>query len=331
MDVPSSSTRFTRPFTGVASLYGFKFPWKHISGNDLEFYGCLTRDSRIPLWEGGSKKIGDIVSKQERVVIKGMDEDGNIIPVNVVGWRRISVPGQKWLKIRTEATDQALYLTPDHNVWANGGWVEAGNLQIGDVVKVDKAGSADLIHGSLLGDGSVDSRGRLKITHSVSQADWLEAKRTSLRGPLYEGGKDNHPMLTTEVWISQAIWRKKFYPNGTKVFVPPTYPALAVWYGDDGCLAGSSDAYAGNPRVYCFYENVDEALQWFKDHFGEDVALYRDARSPFGGAIALNGDSKHKFWESIAPYLHPSMERKLPPQYRGRYNGWMENWCPKTV
>lgn len=148
---------------GVASWINFPFPWKHLSGADLDFYGCLIDESRIPLWNGGSRKIIDIVTKQESCIIKGMDEDGTIIPVKVIGWKKVNAPNQRWLKIKTEATDQPLYLTPDHKVWTDRGWIEAGNLVTGDKVRIDKPGTEDVIHGSLLGDGSVEKRGRFSI------------------------------------------------------------------------------------------------------------------------------------------------------------------------
>lgn len=310
----------------VAQFCGFPFAWKHLSESEQELYGCLTAESRVMMADGSARRIEDIVKNQSIDPVMGMDEEGNPISVPVVAWRRIQVKGQAWKKIKVEGVDQPLFLTPDHKVWANSHWVEAGKLKVGDLIPVHTYGSDDLIHGSLLGDGSVDSRGRFKIAHCQAQTAYFEAKRKALNGPTYLRDREKYgEWRTTEVWISVTRWRVPFYAKGNRQrFVPPSDAALAIWYMDDGCLAN------GNyPRIACQKENTDEAWTWLEEKFGR-VSLYSDNRAIQGGSFGFTKESKIKFLDCIAPFVHPSMAYKLPEKWHGQYNGWLEKMQHQT-
>jgi len=326
----------------VASWFGQPFPWKHYAGPNLRFYGCLASDVRLMLWDGGNTQIGDVVLQKSSPILKGMDEQGQIIPVRVVGWRRISRSGKTgrtpWLSIKTEATDQPIYCTADHKIWTDDGWQRADQLRIGDSVVSANPGSADLLHGTLLGDASVDRRGRFKFTHCNKQEAYFDAKRENLNGPKYVLPPISNPPIrgsrvnstggfATEVWVSPTLWRKRFYPNGKKIFIPPpSDAALAIWYCDDGNWAGGKKPnQIGNPRITIQgFANLADIVPWFKSEFGDShVSYYKDPRSKQGGCVALCGDARYEFCRRVAPFVPPSMEYKLPPQYRGQYNGWL--------
>ncbi len=295
----------------------------------LRWYGCLWKESRVMLWGGGSRQIRFIVNNQESPTVVGMDENGNLIPVKVVGWRRVNAKKQKWLQIKTDCTRQPMYLTPDHKVWTDGGWIAAEDLKVGNLVRIPRPGNSDLIHGTLLGDGCVDKRGRLRFTHCAAQKDWFDAKRKALGGPAYKvKGKDH---WATEVWVSPKLWRDPFYKPLKHFIEPLSAAALAVWYCDDGCLANGR-----TPRISVFdFPNMKEVTDYFDREFGEGVSFYNDPRSN-GGAYAFTGAAKLRFLKRIAPFMHPSMEHKLPDRFRGLYNGWIENtsqqslWAPIT-
>jgi len=326
----------------AAQFVQFPFPWKHLAGTDLSFYGCLTGESRVMLADNSSMKIEDIVRKKLPVVVRTMDKNGYTDCARVIGWRRVKVEGQKWLKLKTEATDQPLYLTPDHEVWCNDDWVEAKDVKVGDIVRSSRFGERDLIHGTLLGDSHCDKRGRLSFTHCEKQREWFDAKRFAFGldsfstikvkprkvGGRVVGGGSTH--YRAEAWVSPTLWRGRFYNHfGDKLFVPPSDAALAVWYCDDGCWAASSKSrergWLGNPRISVHtFANLDFLIDWFKQRFGwANVSFYPDERCEQGGSVALTGTARHEFFAAVAPYVPISMQYKLPPQYRGRYCGWL--------
>jgi len=287
----------------------------------------------VALYDGTFFRMGDIVSGKLPVMLKGMDEQGNIIPVKVIDWHSRSVKDQQWLKIKVEAVDQPIYCTPDHRVWVNGNWQRADTVKTGDEIRTSNPGHDALIHGILLGDGHVDKRGRLRLSHSAKQFEWFDAKRSALNGPTYHQGAKQKvirnrqtlaaPSFYTEVWISPTRWRTRFYGDGGRKFIPPeSWASLAVWYCDDGTLVNGKI-----PRIIAHrYYNVKEMLEWFEIQF-RSVSLYKDFRTPNGGAIAIRQEGAIKFFELIAPFVPPCMEYKLPQEFRGRYNNWLETWA----
>lgn len=313
-----------------------RFPaWKHL-GQSNPTYRCLAKRTCVVLWDGTTRTLGEVVHKQQRVTLRGMDDAGNLIPVNVVGWHRSGV-NTAWLKINSEASTQPIYCTPDHKVWTPSGWAEAATLKAGDTIYSSRMGSDRLIHGMLLGDGHVDKRGRLSWMHGPKQLDWFRLKHAAL-----EGTKPSTPVnaplgLCADVGVSSTLWRNRFYPRGVRVFHPPTDPAtVAVWYLDDGCLP--KYVSSPSPRISCLnkFENYVEAYEWLRQRYGKLISEYkqRDKRRPGypGAVIALRGESARRFFNDIAPYVPPCMEYKLPPEYRGRYNNWLdERVVQKTV
>jgi uracil-DNA glycosylase family 4 len=324
----------------AASLVNFPFPWKHLYGAMLEYYGCFIDETRVSLADGSFKKIGDIVKDKLSVDVRGMDESGKVITTKVIGWRKVFVPNQKWLKIKTEATDQPIYCTPDHKIWANGTWKEAKDIRVGDILKSSGVGCKALLHGTLLGDASVDKRGRFTFTHCLEQREWFDLKWKALNGSWYDvpprekqwsGGfidQVNHHRKC-EVWVSPTLWRKRFYDENGKKFIPPCDAALAVWYCDDGCLAWSR-GITWNPRICCQgFSNPNDVVQWAKDRFGS-VSTYYDNRNN-GLTIAFTKEAKHKFMEAIARFVPQCMEYKIPEEYQGRYNNWLDLEIPQDT
>jgi len=312
----------------VGSFYADHItPWKHLNQSDPAYYNCLMGDSRVILFDGATRKISKIVDNKEAPLIRGMDEEGNIIAVRVTGWhKQLFLRGQKWLRIRGDSTRQPIYCTSDHKIWTTVGWKEAANVVVGDTLYLPRYGSDDLIHGTLLGDGHVDKRGRLSFTHSEKQKEWFHRKRRHL-GLTHTckseaiGFKGGSPMLHAEGWISARRWRTLFYPEGKKVFVPPpSRKALAVWYCDDGCLAQKDPSYTGNPRICLHgFSNPEDAIAWFKEEFGKhNVGIHNEHN------VALKGIGKLLFFADIMNFVPPEMQYKLPKAYQGHYHGWLE-------
>lgn len=312
-------------------------PWKNLSLSDPLWYGCLTGESRLIQWDGDPIRIKDVVNKRLPVILRGLDGEGNPIPVKVIDWHSAKAYRQKWLRLKTEATDQPLYLTPDHKVWTQAGWKPAGEVVIGDRIPIHRSGTESLIHGSLLGDGHVDPRGRFQLGHSETQLEWFELKRAHVEGPKYKPAQKTSKVdgitrkfYHTEIWVSKTLWREKFYDaDGNRRFVPPEDDAaLAVWYCDNGTWARADDKYIGNPRLHCHVTNLAELVRWMEAQFGlGTISLYDTYGTDSGkiySCVALIGDAIRKFFTRIAPWVPPCMDYKLPFEFRNKYNGWLE-------
>ena len=293
-------------------------------------HNCFARNTSVwtPLgWRPIHKmKVGDAVySDAEGVrtvqhitgVVKGLD-DRPWVEVRVDGAYNRGVG--KW-------GNPGVICTPDHEWFTPQGKVRADSLHEGVPIYLPRLGSPALIAGCILGDGHITKANRLMSGHT--NVGWAKAKadafgsklHKTLRAPNGTFNKDTCVFYTLSVQIP-AFWRAQYYDaRKQKQWVPPDGPrALAILYGDDGCLSkhGSTDGRHNNATLalHKFGPDVETVRKWFERKFGT-CTLHN------GHVLYMHKDASHKFWEYIAASLHPSMYYKLPDAYKGRYNGWM--------
>ena len=326
----------------VASLFTQLKEWKSLSNSYPEFYSCLSEDSRVVLADGTTRSIAKIVNNKEKVIVKTLDSAGNMSVANVIDWHKNHVQGQTWLKIKAEAQRQPLYLTPDHKVLVRDKktficpchskpvWKEAKDLIIGDELALPRSGSEDFIHGTLLGDGSVEKRGRLSVTHGRTQEAYLsrianhfgvkvyKVKDGIIQFESYYSSRIGHRSL--QAWVPLK-WRRLFYPQGKKVFVVPSMASLAIWYCDDGTLKDRGPRFC--IRGYS-EEDKDNILNYFDTRFGRRWVSYYNGCS----SVALKGEGAENFFLQTREFIPPEMYYKLPKDHREKYNGWLELYTP---
>jgi len=247
--------------------------------------------------------------------------------------------------------------TENHLIRTPGGWRQAGELIPGDRVMVaeqQRLGEQQLqlILGSLMGDGSLspNRRGksgtRFRMGHGVSQAAYLDwkasllgniphARTTNAKGavfadftPLPELGE-----LHEAVYFGDG--KKHLSWDYLKSLTPL---ALAVWYMDDGSFTlrskGVQERTAGGTgRIEICVEAMSpgsrERLAYYlRDTYGLDIKLqHRGARKV--SVLQFSTATSEKFQKLVAPYVHPSMEYKLLPRFRGEFSVKQE-FAPMT-
>lgn len=300
---------------GVAlhgELHDLMLAWAH----------CLHRDTRVELWDGPPTLLRKIVEGKVPVVLKGMDlKTGEVIPVKVVDWH-VHENTKGWVQIKVDGARQPIWCTPDHQIFTALGWKEAKDTTVADSVALPKRTSFDVIQGTIFGDGYVNRAGRLSFHHCKDQIEWCRAKATGA-GMYFVEVADR---VTASLKLTKALRTEFYADNGQKIFSPPSPAALAVWYGDDGTYRFQPTSRLGTPGISVYnVANFEEAVDWFREVFGNANVSVRARRSTVnGGAIFVISGARMQFFEMIAPWLHPSMERKLPVELRGRYNGWMD-------
>ena len=104
--------------------------------------GCLHSDVEIPLVDGRSFTMREIVEQQIAGQVWSLNEaTGKLEPKNILSWHnngQITDP-EDWVSIKTAAVGtpdgvSSVTVTPNHEIFANGSWVSAENVQIGDLV-----------------------------------------------------------------------------------------------------------------------------------------------------------------------------------------------------
>lgn len=304
---------------------------------DCVFHHCLHARTKLQLYDGGTVEIRDVVDGRKPVVLRGMSEDGTIVPVTVTNWLKSSSPGQSWVRIGLHGSG-SMTLTPDHLVWTRQGWKRADKLTTEDEIPSALLGSDDMIHGTLLGDGHVtrshSRSSQLSVLHSSKQREWIEAKAAHFgKSKLYTSEHDEYessfstvPCLSFRASIDRK-WRAMFHPDGgDKIFIPPPSDrALAVWFMDDGNWSRTWHVGDGRASIatHSFRTQSEQLYAWALEEFGDGVRVDKK------GVLHFARGARDSLFNRIHTYVPPYMQYKLPERWRGKYDGWIETRVPQ--
>ncbi len=315
-------------------------------------FGCFQYSTRVMLADGTQEKIGKIVNQKLPVEVLSYDpETDRVVPRKVVNWFN-NGPAEQFLQFTVAKSGgngrSQFAATENHLIRTPGGWRHAGELAAGDRVMV--AGTERLseqqwqvVLGSLMGDGSLSpnphgrSGTRFRMGHGAAQAAYLDWK-TGLLGnisctrssnakgavfadftPLPELGE-----LREAVYLGDG--QKHLSWDYLKALTPL---ALAVWYMDDGGFTIRSKGLqqrtlGGSGRaeicVAAMSPGSRERLTaYLRDGYDLDVKLtLRGARRV--PVLQFTTAATARLHELIARYVHPSMEYKLLPRFRGQFS-----------
>jgi recombination protein RecA len=313
-------------------------------------YGCFDYGARVVLADGTTEKIGKIVNQKMPVEVLSYDAaTGTMAPKRVVNWfdngtteefLQITV-AKPWNNGRGQFA-----CTPNHLIRTPGGWVEAGKLKVGDrVIEAAPHYLSELqmtaLRGTLMGDGAISpSRGglaaRFRYTHCGDQteyADWKASLFANL-GSTRHVREDDVVEYDFQPLSELADMRRAVYVDGKKAFDDDylkslTPLSLALWYMDDAHFAVRSKGLQKRTeglsgRVEICVEGMEVATQqrlvtYLADTW--DVRAKLIARGAKKVAVVVFDTAESaKFHALIAPFVHPSMEYKLLPRFRGRFS-----------
>jgi recombination protein RecA len=325
-------------------------------------FGCMSYATRVTLADGTQEKIGKIVNQRLDVEVLSYDpEQDRVVPRRIVNW--FNNGRAEWFLQFTVAKSGGngkgqFAATENHLIRTPGGWRQAGELAPGDRVAIAETRRLSptqfqLILGSLMGDGSLspNTRGRsgtrFRMGHGARQAAYLDwkvemlgnipcSRSTNARGAVFA---DFHPLPELAELHSAAYFgdgKKHLTWEYLKALTPL---ALAIWYMDDGCFTLRSKGVqertkGGTGRIEICVEAIspgsrERLVQYLRDFHGLDMRLTeRGARRK--SVLRLTTASTEKFLRLVAPYVHPSMEYKLLPRFRGRFDAVPEFTAPEV-
>jgi recombination protein RecA len=325
-------------------------------------FGCMSYSTRVTLADGTQEKIGKIVNQRMDVEVLSYDpESGQMVPRRIVNWFN-NGKAEKFLQFSVAKSGKnglaQFAATGNHLVRTPGGWRQAGELIPGDRVMVTEQQrlgdqQIQLILGSLMGDGNLSpnrkgrSGTRFRMGHGSKQAAYLNWKVSLLENiphsrmvnakgavfadftPLPELGE-----LQEAVYFGDG--KKHLNWDYLKRLTPL---ALAVWYLDDGSFTVRSKGVqertaGGTGRIEICVEAMspgsrDRLARYLQDTHGLEVKVVsRGARRV--SVLQFSTAASAKFQRLIAPYVHPSMEYKLLPRFRGEFSVRQE-FVPATL
>ncbi len=315
------------------------------------FFGCLSYNTRVTLADGTQEKIGKIVNQRLPVEVLSYDpEVGRIVPKRVVNWFDNGVTDE-FLQItvaRPGGNGRAqMGLTRNHLVRTPGGWRAAGELCVGDHVMLSQTHrlspqQRQLVLGGLMGDAALarprdGSRcTRLRMGHGARQVGYLDWKAsmfgnvdqcrwTNSQGAAFVDLTPLPELVELRESVYLGDGKKHLSWDYLKALTPLV---LAVWYMDDACFTVRSKGLqartqGGSGRAEVCVDAMSDGsrkrlVQHLQDAFGLACSLKaRGARAR--NIIQFTTAATARLQELIAPYVHPSMEYKLLPRFRGRF------------
>ena len=325
--------------------------------------GCFHYKTPVLLSDGTTLPIGEIVEKKLSVEVMSFDEStGRFVPRKVVGWFDNGYKkASQWMKVGNlggktspfyNAYHKGVFITKNHNVWSDGEWKPAGEVNNVCIVNLGMNDTQiKVMYGSVLGDGTCsysrkgDKQAYFQFTHSIKQKDYFDKK-----AHLFSTFPHNSSILTSgygseihsfrlNACSNATLLREKHYVDSTRKITQEYLNimgilGLAIWYMDDGSRNKSRDEVSyhitnkfsrATFSAYRYNESdVREIVTWLNSFGYESSARMATRKGKnLGYVIQLSSQGSQKFFRDIAPYIPKSMEYKLPENYRG---GIKESW-----
>jgi recombination protein RecA len=314
-------------------------------------FGCMQGTTHVTLADGTQEKISKIVNQRMDVEVLSYDaETDRMVPRKIVNWFD-NGNAERFLQFtvaKSGGNGKAQFAaTENHLVRTPGGWYEAGELIAGDrVLLAEKYLLGDqqlqVVLGSLMGDGNLspNRRGRsgtrFRMGHGAKQAEYLDWK-TSLLGNIKHAWTVNtkgavfadFTPLPELGELHDAVYFGDGKKHLTWEYLKSLTPlALAIWYMDDGSFTVRSKGVqertaGGTGRIEIVVEAMspgsrDRLVRYLRDTHKLDVQLVsKGARQV--SAIRFTTAASEKFQKLVAPCIHPSMDYKLLPKFRGQF------------
>jgi recombination protein RecA len=310
-------------------------------------FGCFSYGTRVTLADGTQEKIGKLVNQKRPVEVLSYDfERGGLVARPVTGWYDNGV-AERFLQFTVERGGQngraQFAATENHLISTPGGWRPAGELVAGDrVMQAVTEHLSDvqwqMVLGGLMGDGALSPTGsgngaRFRWGHGARQAEYGDWKASMLANLSVSRSTNAAGAVFHDVQPlpELAELRRAVYVGGKKVFSDDylkslTPLAIAVWYLDDGGFTVRSKGLqarteGGSGRADICVEAMSADTRTRLRDYLTDVWGIRSKLSLRGGKAVLQFPTVEtaKLQALIAPFVHPSMEYKLLPRYRGRF------------
>jgi recombination protein RecA len=310
-------------------------------------FGCFHYGTRVTLADGTQEKIGKIVNQRLPVEVLSYDpEAGTVVPKKVVGWFD-NGRTDRFLQItvaRPAGNGRSSFAcTPNHQIRTPAGWREAGELAVGDrVMQAIPHRLSDfqweVLLGGLMGDSALSPTrsalgASLRFGHGARQvayADWKASlfaninvsRSTNAKGAVFF---DMQPLPEL------AELRQAVYIGGKKVlghdYLKRLTPlSLAIWYMDDGSFSLRAKGVQERTREgsgrsdICIEAMEATTRSRLVDYLADTWGIRATLISRAGKAVLVfPKDETAKLHALIAPFVHPSMQYKLLPRYRGQF------------
>lgn len=227
--------------------------------------------------------------------------------------------------------------TVNHRFLTCSGWKRLDELKINDIVlsnynkqpyhQILNDTQKNIVIGSILGDGCLskisNSIFRLKIIHDENQKEYIQWKSVFFDEKINTIKKNGFANKTAYSFTTKSFY---FNLSDEKIIDNISLQSLAISWMDDGSI---SNNYLES-RLYSTAKSF-ELSQLLSDKIYEKwgiVSSIKNAKSSTTKRVyywlSFNKTNTKKISKLLSPYIHRSMEYKLCPEDRGKFNE--NNW-----
>jgi len=318
------------------------------SGHHDDLVMCLHRRNIIET-EDGPKTIKWIVDNKYKGKVLSYNKNGVAEWNSVTNHISRTNKTKKWISIGESLSGRKrLYCTTDHKcayipdiMKPSIEYIEAEKCDNKYLVKIPNNNEKGFqkrnplfnddqlssMIGMLLGDASISKNYQFSTTHCKEHYEYTKYIHEIFGGTIYKNKEKQRKTKTTQPYTNQIPsngqihhLRDIMYIDGIKKvdnilkYITPI--SLAFWYMDDGSRHNKNEIGGRSSAILCTDSfTVDEhhkIIDMFKTKFGLDCYIQYSNNKP---RIKFNVNESEKFWELIAPYIHPIMGYKIPHRF----------------
>jgi recombination protein RecA len=310
-------------------------------------FGCFSYGTRITLADGTQEKIGKIVNQRMPVEVLSYDPELDaVVPKKIVNWFDNGVTDEflQFTVAKPGGNGRSQFgCTANHQIRTPGGWREAQELSVGDRVLQSVPHHFtdfqwEVVLGGLMGDGALSPTrsghgARYRFGHGAKQTEYCDWKGSLFANLGVSRSTNDKGVVHYDVTqlAELAELRRSVYVHGKKVFGHDylkqlTPLSLAIWYMDDGEFALRAKGLQERTRdgsgrsEICVQAMEPTTRERLVAHLRDTWSITPKLVERGGKAyLVFPKDETAKLHALIAPFVHPSMEYKLLPRYRGRF------------
>lgn len=301
---------------------------------------CLRGDTTVLMADGSWRSIKSIVDEKCVAPVMSVDAFGALVAAPIVNWYANDRRDRKLVRVATRHLGHGWgsVVTDDHTFLTPRGWIAAKDLasgidQIATGEPMPTGAAWSIFVGSLLGDGSISSNGYLSVAHTEEHEDYVRLKALALSdlgvrldhrqcASTVRPGSRPQWRLATRVlrWIKQL--RPFFYGTGGRTipdWITLDPLSIATWFMDDGSMSFRQGEgrrpcaqFATNRLSRDGVEKLRVALS--------AVGITTTIKYGSGWRIGVGVDATPILSEMIAPFVPESMQYKLLPEHRGKFD-----------
>ena len=226
--------------------------------------------------------------------------------------------------------------TENHKFLTENGWVEAGNLSNGDLLKINcnkssyvRAINADqeqIILGSFLGDGCIRNEGksryRLSVIHGIKQKDYCKWKAKVFNCNTKIIKNNGYSKTLAINFTTNVFGIKQEFPK-TKTTCPQWIldkldaRGIAIWFMDDGSITKKWNDNCSATISTCSFDE-DSQIRFVEKFNKLGIDCHYKKYSGYY-YLFFNKNGFKQLVNLIKPYVHESMFYKINTDFNHSY------------